>query len=123
MYEEHVLKHYSKPFNKGLLPVHSNGDVYYGEAFSEVCGDRITISARIYCSMIVDLWWQGEGCCFSQAAASMLTEHMEGQLMDAIAAFTDEDMFTLFQAECPDVRRGCVLVALTALQQLTEQIP
>jgi len=120
MYKQHVLDHYGTPYHKGVLPVHSNGTVSYGEAVSDVCGDRIAMSVRFYDSIIVDLWWQGEGCCFSQAAASMLVEHMEGKLADAIEAFTKEDMFTLFQAECPDVRRGCVLVALTALRKLTE---
>jgi len=123
MYEEHVLKHYSKPVNKGMLPVRRRIKQYFSEAFSEVCGDRITMGANSHDAILIDLRWEGEGCCFSQAAASMLVEHMEGQLVDHVDAFTDEDMFILFQAECPDARRGCVLVALTALRKLTEQIP
>lgn len=123
MYKQHVLDHYGKPYHCGLLPVHSNGTVSCGEAVSDVCGDRVTIDVRFYDSVLIDIWWQGEGCCFSQAAASMLAEHMEGMVAGDIAMFTDADMFNLFQAECPDARRDCVLVALTALRQLTEQIP
>jgi nitrogen fixation NifU-like protein len=123
MYKEHVLKHYGRPVNKGMLTARHRVKQYFGEAVSDVCGDRIAMCANSHDAVLVDLWWQGEGCCFSQAAASMLVEHMEGKLVDAVDAFTEEDMFTLFQAECPDARRGCVLVALAALRQLTEQIP
>lgn len=123
MYKEHVLKHYGEPFHKGLISPRQGVKQYFGEALSEMCGDRITMCVNSHDSILIDVWWDGEGCCFSQAAASMLAEHMEGESVDAIDLFTDEDMFTLFQAEHPDARRSCVLVALTALRQLTEQIP
>ena len=121
MYKKHVLKHYGEPFHKGMLPAEPL-ERYSGEAVSDVCGDRIIMRAHSHDGILSDLWWEGDGCCFSQAAASMLVKHMEGKSVDAIDAFMEEDMFTLFQAECPKMRRGCVLVALTALRNLMEKL-
>ncbi len=124
MYQEHVLNHYGEPYHKGLLPTPEGSDwVYEGNATSAVCGDTATIQARVEAGVIVEIWWQGEGCCFAQAAASMLVEYTEGKTVGAMRNFTEYKMFELFKVECPSLRRGCVLVALNALQNLLRMCP
>ena len=120
MYEEHVLKHFGKPYRKGPMP--NSPPVYSGKSTSDVCGDEVEIQASIANGIIDDIWWQGAGCCFSQAAASMLVQYADRKTVDEMKRFSDDDMFELFQEKCPNARRGCVLVALQALRNLMENV-
>jgi len=114
MYEEHVLGHYQVPYHRGRLykPTHR------GTAVSTVCGDHVTIELHIANDQIGSIAWDGYGCCFSQAAASMLVKHLHGRESSTIDQLNEADMFRLFQADVPDVRRQCVLVAYHALKNL-----
>jgi nitrogen fixation NifU-like protein len=115
-YEDHVLKHYAEPFHHGENPC---GYTHRGAHRSDVCGDEVHIELHVSSWGIISrFYWTGEGCCFSQAAASMLAEHFEHQSLDFVAKFTEEDMFKLFAAEVPSARRGCVLTAFHALKHL-----
>ena len=120
MYEEHVLSHYGEPYHKGAippgdLPAHAAGDR------SDICGDEVHYEVRIGPDgRIQDIYWTGDGCCFSQAAASMLAKHFDGKTIDDVQTFTEGDMLKLFRAECSAQRKGCVLVSLNALKQIME---
>jgi nitrogen fixation NifU-like protein len=118
-YEDYVLKHFGEPYHKGPMP-NDSIEVYQGCAESVVCGDMVIIRARIEDGVITEVWWQGDGCCFSQAAASMLAEFTRGKTVDDMRDYHENEMFRLFRAKCVDARRGCVLVALEALQNLLE---
>jgi nitrogen fixation NifU-like protein len=84
-----------------------------------VCGDEVHIELHVSSWGIIGrFYWTGEGCCFSQAAASMLAEHFQYLGLDDVEAFTEEDMFKLFAAGVPTARRGCVLTAFHALKHL-----
>ncbi len=120
MYEAHVMEHFGEPYHEGPLPYGSSDTIYEGASASEPCGDEVTIQARIEDDVITEIWWRGEGCCFSQAAASMLVKYTDGRTVDDMRAFSEDEMFELFKAECPSIRRGCVLVTLNALQNLLE---
>ena len=122
MYQEHVLTHYGQPYHKGELPP-GPGTVYHGGERSVVCGDDVNIQARIVDGVITAIWWHGDGCCFSQAAASMLIEYADGKTVQEVRDFREEDLIELFQADCPSPRRGCLLVSLRALQNLLESYP
>ena len=119
MYEEHVLQHFSEPYHKGPFP-DGPGTIYNGASTSVVCGDDVHVQAHIEDGVITKLWWQGEGCCFAQAAASMLAKYADGRTVDAMREFREDEMFDLFKVACPDVRKSCVLVSLNALQTLLE---
>ena len=117
MYEERVLKHYAEPFHKGPLPG-TRGSTYRGTDVSMPCGDEIIIRARIEDEIITELWWEGMGCCFCLAAASILVEYAEGRTVGEMEEFRNEKLFELFAVEVTSMRRGCVLVSLNALRSL-----
>ena len=76
LYREIILDHYRNPRNKGdLEPADVN--VY---ANNPLCGDEVTITARISGDgQTVDaLHFSGRGCSISQASASMMTEQVVG---------------------------------------------
>ena len=76
LYREIILDHYRNPRNKGELDpadvkVHAN---------NPLCGDEVTITARISGDgqTVEALQFSGRGCSISQASASMMTEQVVG---------------------------------------------
>lgn len=140
--EERVIEHYSKPYHRHIPPK-ANG--FYrlfrgrgrgrsdgplgrgGKAKNELCGDWIHCWVRVTSDdehyRIVGIWWEGGGCCFSQAAASMLAEHVEARRTEEVRAFTQDDMLDLFQVNIDPERTQCVMVAFHALQNALEKLP
>lgn len=120
MYEEHVLDHYRDPYHKGPTP-DKCGWIYHGDEKSIVCGDHIHIETCFRPDHTFNtIWWEGEGCCFSMAAASMLIKHAENKTIQEMLDFTDDDMLEMFRAKLPKMREDCVLVALKAFRKILE---
>lgn len=124
MYEDYVLKHYSEPFHKGPPKFRRLfARTFIENEVGSNCGDKVTLTVRVLpngCS--VDIWWEGEGCCFSQAAASMLAEHFQGKTLEDVRQFTQDDMLKLFKVDVPTGRLGCVLVSYNALKRIPEKL-
>jgi nitrogen fixation NifU-like protein len=75
LYKEVILEHYKNPRNKHPLP---DADVTSSQN-NPLCGDEITIHARLADGRIADVAFEGRGCSISQASASMLTESVGGK--------------------------------------------
>ena len=74
LYKEVILDHYKSPRNKRGLPdatvsLHKN---------NPLCGDEITVHARLGDGRIAEIAFEGQGCSISQASASMMTEAVQG---------------------------------------------
>jgi nitrogen fixation NifU-like protein len=65
---------------------------------------------------IEDAFFQGEGCCVSQSAASMLVEHCQGKTLDALRSMRPLDMLSLFDAPLTTTRQKCCLLCWRVLQ-------
>jgi NifU-like protein involved in Fe-S cluster formation len=126
--EERVIEHYSKPYHRHIPPK-ANGFYHLlrGKASNKLCGDWIHCWVRVTSDdeqyRVVGVWWEGGGCCFSQAAASMLAEHVEARRTEEVRAFTQDDMLDLFRADIDPERTQCVMVAFHALQNALEKMP
>jgi nitrogen fixation NifU-like protein len=113
IYQEHVLDHYEDPYHRGHCdhPTHSH------EGNNPLCGDVISIELRVDPSgKIEQAWFEGEGCCISQAAASMLMESVEGKSVEDIKKLTAEDMLKLFGPRLTPNRQKCCLLSWRVLQ-------
>ena len=77
LYREIILDHYRNPRNKGDL---DPADVRVN-ANNPLCGDEVTITARISGDgqKVEALHFSGRGCSISQASASMMTEQVVGK--------------------------------------------
>ena len=65
---------------------------------------------------IEDAWFDGEGCCISQASASLLTEWTCGRTVDEVKHFAAEQMLELFGAKLTPNRQKCCLLPWRVLQ-------
>ncbi len=113
LYQEHVLDHYEDPYHRG----HCKHPTHRHEDDNPLCGDVVQIELQIdENGKIVDAWFEGDGCCISQASASMLIEKMEGKQIDEVKDFTAEEMLDLFGPRLTPNRQKCCLLPWRVLQ-------
>lgn len=74
MYQEIILDHYRSPHGSGLR------EPYDAESFqiNPTCGDEITLRVRLDGDKVAEVSHETMGCSISQAAASVLTDLVEG---------------------------------------------
>ncbi len=113
LYEEHVLDHYDQPYHRGRCghPTHRHEDD------NPLCGDVIHMEMEIDdAGRIHEIYFDGDGCCISQASASMLVERMDGQTVEAVQKFTANEMLELFGPRLTPNRQKCCLLPWRVLQ-------
>ncbi len=89
IYREIILDHFRNPRNKGTLDPND----YTYEDTNPLCGDEVRIDLRVSAEGIVTaVTQQGRGCAVSQAAASILTEMVDGKPLDEVKALTKDDL-------------------------------
>jgi nitrogen fixation NifU-like protein len=112
LYREHILDHYQHPRNRGTL---EHPDITFEDA-NPLCGDRIRMDLNVRDGRIEAVRFSGTGCSISQAAASMLSEAIEGKTLDEAKALTRDDMLEMLGIELGPVRLKCGLLALKTLK-------
>ena len=112
-YREKVLDHYSNPRNKRWF----GGADIAAHGSNPVCGDDVSIQAKLACGVIIDVAFSGRGCAISQAAASMLTELAKGKRLEWVEQSSDEEIFKqLGLGEHRKARASCELLGIRALK-------
>ncbi len=108
MYADHILDHYHAPRHTGTVknPTHSE------QGHNTSCGDTVDITFSIRDGIIQDAGFSGEGCAISQAATSLLLEHVTGKPIDILANMTASDMLELLEMPLSAGRIKCGLLAL-----------
>lgn len=113
IYQEHVLDHYDDPYHQGHCPDASHAH----EDDNPLCGDVVKVELRLNDQgLIEEAWFNGDGCCISQASASMLMEKIEGKTVDEIKQFTANEMLELFGARLTPNRQKCCLLSWRVVQ-------
>ena len=112
VYQEELLDHYENPSNYGTLP---NPDISHEED-NPLCGDRIRIDLVVEDDIIIEVRFSGHGCTISQAAASMLTEEIEGKSLTEIKKLSRDDILDMIGIPLGPVRLKCALLALKVLK-------
>lgn len=113
IYQEHILDHYEDPYHRGRCPQATHRH----EDDNPLCGDVVQIELHVQPDGNVDeIWFDGDGCCISQASASILVEAMEGKTVEEIKEFTADQMRDLFQAKLTPNRQKCCLLSWRVLQ-------
>ncbi len=86
LYQEIILDHYRRPRNKGTL---SPADVTARDN-NPLCGDEITITARVVDGKIAEIKFDGHGCSISQSSASIMTQKLAGKTPSEAQQFIEQ---------------------------------
>ncbi len=116
IYREHILDHYEHPRHRGVL-VDATGSA---KGDNPVCGDRLSCDIRVVRGKVTDIAYDGSGCAISQAAASILSEHVLGKTVTEVARMKASDLTGLLQIELSPTRLKCGLLSLDVLQKALE---
>ena len=112
MFTEVIMDYYRNPRNRGQI---ADAGIS-AEDTNPLCGDVIQITATAENGKISDIKFDGKGCAISQAAASMLTEHMQGKSVEDVKNINKEDMLKMLNIPISPVRLKCALLGLKVLK-------
>jgi len=114
IYQDRILEHFEEPFHRGrsMPATHAHAES------NPLCGDAIEVTLEIdEQGCVRQAYFDGHGCCISQASASMLLQALEGKTLDEVRAFSAADMLQLFGARLTPNRQKCCLLGWRVLQQ------
>ncbi len=118
LYCDELIEHYkSSLFRKSIMEPTSTI-----EHSNPSCGDKVSLSFVLTNDIIQDIGFQGTGCIISQAAISLLCEHVLGQKIDFILNLTSHDILQLIGIDLGPVRIHCALLGLQALQKSLQEL-
>jgi nitrogen fixation NifU-like protein len=89
LYQDVILDHGKKPRNFGPLP----GATHHAEGLNPLCGDHLTLEARVEDGVVQEARFQGTGCAISRASASVMTGLVKGKRAEEV-----ERLFETFHA-------------------------
>jgi nitrogen fixation NifU-like protein len=81
LYQESILDHHRRPRNAGRLP----DATHTSEGHNPLCGDRVTITARVADARVLGVCCEARGCALCRAAGSMLTEAVLGLTLSEVS--------------------------------------
>lgn len=79
LYRQVIMDHYQHPRNQGTL----EQETVSVDLRNPSCGDEITLQMVVENGIVQDVRFRGTGCSISMASASMMTEAIKGQEIDA----------------------------------------
>ena len=113
IYQEHILDHFESPYHRGHCEEFTHAD----EGDNPLCGDVVRIELLVSDEgQVKTAYFSGEGCCISQAAASILIEEIEGKPVSEVQQLTASDMLKLFGVRLTPNRQKCCLLSWRVLQ-------
>ena len=112
IYREAILDHSRNPRNKGTL---EPADFTYQDV-NPLCGDEIRIDVRTDGERVTEIRFSGRGCAISQAAASILTEMVEGQPLEVVKAISRDDLLEELGVPISPARMKCAMLGLKVLK-------
>jgi nitrogen fixation protein NifU and related proteins len=112
LYQERILDHFEQPYHRGHCPrcTHAHQDD------NPLCGDVVRVELDVRDGRVQQAWFSGDGCCISQAAASMLMQQIENKPLAEIQAMSGEEMLRLFGARLTPNRQKCCLLGWRVVQ-------
>ncbi len=79
LYQEVILDHNKRPRNFRTIEPAS----HHAEGHNPLCGDRLSLYVQVAGGTIEDVAFQGSGCAISKASASLMTDAVKGQTLQA----------------------------------------
>jgi nitrogen fixation protein NifU and related proteins len=112
-YRDYILEHYRNPRNYGRL---EQPDAH-AEDSNPLCGDQLGIDLRVEGDHVTEVRFQGRGCAISQAAASMLSEMIEGKTVEEVVQLGKDDVLEALGIPISPARTKCAFLSLRVLHR------
>ena len=97
LYRDVILDHFRSPSHRGEL---ADAQIK-AEGTNPLCGDEMTFYLRMGDGKIQQVRFRGKGCAISQAAASMLSQQLEGKTVGEVNRLV-ETLKAMMQGQDPD---------------------
>lgn len=78
LYQEIIIDHNRNPRNHHAM----DDATTQANGFNPLCGDKLTVYAKLHEGLITDLSFVGCGCAISQASASLMTDALKGKTIE-----------------------------------------
>jgi nitrogen fixation protein NifU and related proteins len=112
-YREYILDHYRNPRNYGKL----EQPTAHGEDSNPLCGDQLSMDLLVEGDRVTEVRFQGRGCAISQAAASMLSEMIEGKPVEEVVQLGKDDVLDALGIAISPARTKCAFLSLRVLHR------
>src|SRR5581483_3180116 len=112
-YREYILDHYRNPRNYGKL---ESPDIH-SEDSNPLCGDELSMDMQVEDDRVTAVRFQGRGCAISQAAASTLSEMIEGKTVQEVVALGKDDILNEIGIPISPARTKCAFLSLRVLHR------
>jgi len=112
MFTEIIMDYYRHPRNRGKLAA---PDAHARDT-NPLCGDTLEMSLKVENGIVTEARFDGTGCAISQAAASMLTEQIQGKPLATAKDLNKDDVLGLLNIPISPVRLKCALLGLKVLK-------
>ncbi len=86
LYQQMILDHSRSPRNFGAMDDATGSSVGH----NPLCGDRLTVFAKVRGDRVEDVRFTGKGCAICVASASLMTEAIKGRSPVAAQALFDQ---------------------------------
>ncbi|MBS3156162.1 SUF system NifU family Fe-S cluster assembly protein [Candidatus Woesearchaeota archaeon] len=113
MYQEELLEHYKSPRNSGKI---ENPSVEFHDT-NPLCGDEVTVTAKIKNNIVKNLKFESRGCAISVASASKLSEQIKGKTVNEVLKLDNQFVLDLVGVPISAMRLKCALLSLKAIQK------
>lgn len=112
-YREYILDHYRNPRNYGKL----DQPTAHAEDSNPLCGDQLSMDLLVEGNHVTEVRFQGRGCAISQAAASMLSEMIEGKPVEEVVQLGKDDVLDALGIAISPARTKCAFLSLRVLHR------
>lgn len=112
-YREYILEHYRNPRNYGKLDEPS----VHSEDTNPLCGDQLAMDLQVEGDLVTEVRFRGRGCAISQAAASMLSEMIEGKTVKEVIQLGKDDVLEALGVPISPARTKCAFLSLRVLHR------
>ena len=115
LYDDYILDHFESPYHKG----HLEQPTIAHEDENPLCGDQVHLELLLdENDRVREARFDGHGCAISQAAASILTQEIEGKSLEELPKFQASQMLDLLKVRLTASRQKCGLLCFKILKTM-----
>jgi len=97
LYQEVIFDHNRRPRNFHAM----DEATHHADGHNPLCGDQLTVYARVADGVVEDVSFVGHGCAISTASASLMTEAVKGMPVNEVETLF-RDMHAMLTESHPD---------------------